>query len=250
MQNVAQPFPTPRPRDPAREFHGPRVGRADVLLARAVLAYLRRVARSTRIRWVDECGDVVRSTDVDSRFTILARRRQPVVLTYYIADALGVAALALADPEFLALMRTLRCIVDDTVAGRVSGAIIEQLGGRYALLPLPGDPNRVRGVYDVIRAGEPCAFPVDGGGPYRQVGTGVIGLAASLSAIIVPLAVHLTRSVSFAPQSKVRVPVPGARLIASMAEPVRIVRGGDRQAAALTVKGALDRISLAVDRVL
>jgi hypothetical protein len=212
-----------------------------------VLRYLRGVAHAMQMRWVDGLGNPLAATDIAARLVSLSRRSQPLVMTYYIEDALGVATLALLDAEFLTLMRSLRCVVDDTVAGRVSGVIIERLGGRYAVLPCAGHPDRVRGVYDIIRAGEPCSFPVDGGGPYRQVGTGVIGLAASLHAAILPLAVRLTRSMTFAPQSKVRVPVRGSRLIAAMGDPIRIMRGTDRHAATTALKHALDRLSLTVD---
>ncbi|HEY5934112.1 MAG TPA: hypothetical protein VIU61_05750, partial [Kofleriaceae bacterium] len=107
----------------------------------------------------------------------------------------------------------------------------------------PGDPDRVRGVYDVIREGDSCAFPVDGGGPYREGGTGVIGLAQSLNAVVVPLAVQVAPFMSFAPQSKVRVPAPRCRLVAAMADPLRVARGADRRATAAALQTALDGLS-------
>jgi lysophospholipid acyltransferase (LPLAT)-like uncharacterized protein len=195
---------------------------------------------------VDALGRPVDGTVVDPRLASLARRGQPVVLSYYIADALGVATLAFMHEEFLHLMRSLRCLVDDTVAGRISGSLIDSLGGRYALLPRSGDPDRLRGVQRILTEGGSCAFPVDGGGPYREVGTGVIGLAVSLNAVIVPFAVRVTPAVTVAPQSKVRVPTPGCRLVAAIGEDLRVRRGGNRRVAAATLKGALDGLSVAV----
>ena len=171
-----------------------------------------------------------------------------MILCYYIEDALGVATLALMHAEFLALMRSLRCLVDQTVAGRVSGAIIEELGGRFTLLPRPGDPDRLRGVHAVIQEGGSCAFPVDGGGPYRQVGTGIVGLAASMNAAIVPIGVRVAPAAIFAPQSKVRVPWPRCRLVAAIGDDIRVRRGADRRAAAAALRGALDDLSVAVRR--
>jgi lysophospholipid acyltransferase (LPLAT)-like uncharacterized protein len=55
-----------------------------------------------------------------------------------------------------------------------------------------------------------CAFPVDGGGPYRQVGTGIVTLAASLRAAIVPLAAVVRPAVPSLHGSRVRVPLPRA----------------------------------------
>jgi len=173
----------------------------------------------------------------------LRRREKPTILSYYIADALGVATLALVHDEFLQWMRSLRCIVDDTLTGRVSAAIVESLGGRFTVLPLPGDPERVQGVYGIIRARGACAFPVDGGGPYREVGTGVVGLAASLGATIVPVSVRLAPELSFAPQSRVRVPTPRCRLVVAMGDEVRVGREADRRALAAALKGTLDELS-------
>ncbi len=199
---------------------------------------------------MDAGGAFLDTRDVDARLAAYGRRVQPLLLSYYIADALGVAALALVHPGFLALMRTLRCLVDDTLTGRVSGAIIEDLGGRFALLPRLDDPDRVRAVYEVIREGGSCAFPVDGGGPYRQVGTGVIGLAASLRATILPIAVQVAPSFSLAPQSRVRVPAPRCRIVAAMGEPIPAVRGADRRATAARLKETLDVLADVVPHAL
>ena len=248
MPNLArQPL---RPSTLARETQGslpePKLRLPEVVIARALGAYLGWVARSSKWAWVDSRGQGVDSDDVGRRFTGLARRGQALLLSYYIADALGVASLAFMDAEFLRSMRTLRCLVDDTVAGRVSGLLISRLGGRYALLPRLGDPDRLRAVHGVMTEGGSYAFPVDGGGPYCQVGTGVIGLAESLSAVIVPLSVRGVPAATFAPQSKVRVPLPSCRLVAAMGDEIRILPGDNRRAAAAALRGALDGLSVTV----
>ncbi|MCC6849964.1 MAG: hypothetical protein IT294_15780 [Deltaproteobacteria bacterium] len=220
-----------------------RIGGAETVLARAVLAYLRLVARSVSWSWVDRGGRPLDGGDVDPRLAAMRRRETPALLSYYIADALGVATLALVHDGFLRWMRELRCIVDDTLAGRASAAIIGSLGGRFTVLPPSGAPERMHGVYEVIRAGDGCAFPVDGGGPYREVGTGVVALAASLGATIVPMAAALSPALSFAPQSRVRVPVPKGRLVVAMGDELRIGRAADRRAVAAELKGTIDALS-------
>ena len=247
MQNLARPLRSSTLESTAeRRLPEPKLRPLEVVLARTVLWYLRQVARSSEWAWLDSHGHAVDSAEVNPRLIGLARRGQPVLLSYYIADALGVATLALVHGEFLRLMRTLRCLVDDTAAGRGSGAIIESLGGRYTLLPRLGDPDRLRGVQAVMAEGGSCVFPVDGGGPYRQVGTGVIGLAAALNAVIVPFAVRVAPAGTFAPQSRVRVPLPRCRLVAAMGDDIRVVRGGNRRAASAALKEALDGLSVAV----
>ncbi len=246
MENLARSSSPSVPASAAPGALVPRPGTVDGMLARLVEPYLHWIARSSEWAWTDTRGRLVDGTQIDPRLASLARRGQPFILSYYIADALGVATLGLMHVEFRRLMRSLRCLVDDTVAGRVSGAMIEHLGGRFALLPRPGDPERLRGLQGVIRSGGSCAFPVDGGGPYREVGTGIIGLAASLNAVILPFAVRVTPAIVFAPQSRVRVPVPRCRAVAAMGDEIRVDRRGDRRATAAALKGALDELSMAV----
>jgi lysophospholipid acyltransferase (LPLAT)-like uncharacterized protein len=218
----------------------------DVALARAVEPYLHWVARASTWSWTDASGRFVDGSVVDPRLVALGRRAQPFIFTYYIADALGVATLGLMHVEFRRLLRGVRCLVDDTLTGRVSGALIEHLGGRYALLPRADDPDRLRAVQTVIRGGGSCAFPVDGGGPYRRVGTGLIGLAESLRATIVPFAVHIAPAVAVAPQSRVRIPIWRGRAVAAMGDEIRVERRADRRAAAARVQNALDVLGVAV----
>lgn len=183
---------------------------------------------------------------METKLSALARRSQPIIITYYIADALGVAALGLMHRQFGDLMRSVRCLVDDTVAGRASGSLIAHLGGRIALLPCADDPDRMRAVSAVIKSGESCAFPVDGGGPYRHVGTGIVGLAASLRAAIMPIAAHATSAVVLAPQSRVRVPLPGSRIVGAMGAGVAVTRASDRRMVAVELKRTLDELAVAV----
>lgn len=201
------------------------------------------MARSASLRWVDGDGRLLDERSVERRLATLRRRESPVIMSYYIADALGVATLALAHGRFFEWMQGLRCIVDDTFAGRASAAIIAALGGRFTVLALPGDSERVRGVYEVIRAGGSCAFPVDGGGPYREVGTGVVALAASLGAAIVPVSAGLSPALTFAPQSRVRVPTPKCRLVAAIGDEVSVGRGANRREVADALEGTLDALA-------
>jgi lysophospholipid acyltransferase (LPLAT)-like uncharacterized protein len=188
----------------------------------------------------------VQQGEIDDALSALTRRARPIVVTYYIADALGVASLGLMHRQLGDLLRSVRCLVDDTVAGRACASMIAHLGGRISLLPRIDDPDRMRAVHGVIRSGESCAFPVDGGGPYREVGTGIVGLAASLKAMIVPIAARPTPALVVAPQSRVRVPLPWSRVVGAIGAGVQVDRTRDRRAVANALKGALDELATAV----
>jgi lysophospholipid acyltransferase (LPLAT)-like uncharacterized protein len=164
------------------------------------------------------------------------------LLTYWIGDALAVATLACIHPAFLAVMREFRCVVDDTIGGRISASLVGRLGGTCTLLPLPGDPERLRRVHGLIVDRASCAFPVDGGGPYRRVGTGLIGLASALQASIVPLAVHAFPSVPVTPWSRVRLPLLGSRVVCGMGELIPVQPQSDRRAVAEKVRDTLETL--------
>jgi hypothetical protein len=152
------------------------------------------------------------------------------------------ATLSFANAGLLAFARRFRFLIDDTLGGRLSGYSIASVGGRYAMLALPGNPLRLKQVSAVIAERGSCIFPVDGGGPYREVGTGIIGLAASLRAAIVPLSVQASRTLTFPHRSRLRVPLPGGRIVVGLGEPIMVRKDTPRRETAAAVKQSLDRI--------
>jgi len=214
--------------------------RAERVAAGLLDRYLRAVARRARVAYADENGRALAPADVDAHVDALIARPQPIVATYWIDNALGVALLPFVDTAFARLLSTVTCVIDDTFAGRVAGRLIEGIAGRCALLPLPGDPERLAQVHGLMTRRSSCAFPVDGGGPYRQVGTGIVTLAASLRAAIVPLAAVVRPAVPSLHGSRVRVPLPRARLGVVFGRPVAVGRDDDRRALAVRLRTTLN----------
>ncbi len=210
--------------------------------------YLASVARRSSCQWVDAAGKPLVHSDVQRFAATLNDPQQRTILSYWISDVLTVAMLPLLSPVFAEAVPGFRCLIDDTLGGRIGGHYIASVGGTYARLPLPDDPMRLTEVQKLLAEGGSYAFPVDGGGPYRKVGTGLIGLALGLRATIMPLAAWPTRGTTVGPQSRVRMPLPGARVIAAIGAPIVVQRKGDRQASARSVERALDALGQAVVR--
>src|SRR6266446_6363077 len=139
--------------------------------ARALTRYLCWTASRAHLECLDETGAPLDAGLADGRIVSAMTSGRPLIVTYWIADALAMALLPLIDPAFAELMASVTCVIDDTFAGRVAGRYIAHIDGRSLMLALPGNVERLRQVHALMKAGSSCAFPVDGGGPYGTVGT-------------------------------------------------------------------------------
>lgn len=211
----------------------------EVTTARLLRAYLRSVARRSVYSAVDGNG---RPLDVARLAETVGEYGERLVATYWIDNALPFATLSFAQPGLVAFAQRFRFLIDDTFGGRLSGYAIASAGGRYAMLALPGNPLRLKQVSRVIAAGGSCIFPVDGGGPYRQAGTGIVGLAGALKASIVPLSVQASRSFTLPHRSGIRVPLPGGRIVVGIGGPIVVRKEDARREVAALVKRSLDLV--------
>ena len=205
--------------------------------ARALRACVRGVARRSTYAAVDAAGAAL---DVDRLAETVARFGERLVATYWIDNALPFATLSFANAGLLAFARRFRFLIDDTYGGRLSGYAIASVGGRYTMLALPGNPLRLKQVGAVIAEGGSCIFPVDGGGPYHEASTGIVGLATAIGAPIVPLTVQASRAFTFPHRSRLRVPLPGGRIVVGVGDPIPVRKDTPRRDAAAAVKRALD----------
>jgi hypothetical protein len=204
-------------------------------------AYARIVGASAACEWTDSLG---RALDDAALLQIFESRKSdgPIVVVYWIRDAMSVVALPYARPVFRRILRGIRLLPDDTPGGRATAVYFQNLGGRVYLLDLPGTDARLRQLTRVLRERTSCAFAVDGGGPYGHVGTGLIGLAAAIGARIIPIAVWCTPALIAAPHSRVRVPLPFAKMAGVLGEEIVVERKGNRRATADHVQVELERL--------
>src|SRR5207244_1658383 len=111
--------------------------------ARALTRYLRWTASRSRLVCMDETGTPVDTRIADGLIVSAMTSGRPLIVTYWIADALAVALLPLIDSAFAELMAAVTCVIDDTFAGRVAGRYIAHIEGRSMMLALPGDSARL-----------------------------------------------------------------------------------------------------------
>jgi lysophospholipid acyltransferase (LPLAT)-like uncharacterized protein len=229
----------------------PRVkDRIAMAAARVGWSYLRAVGNKCVPLCVDHEGRALSPTERIRTLRLMPNNGRPVLVVYWIADVLTLAILPFCEPASRQLLRSVDVFVDATLEGHVTGRLIELLGGRYRMLQLPGHPGRLKQLHEVMAERASCALAVDGGGPYRQVGTGLPTLSSALGALIVPVAARASRTVTLAPRSRVRVPLPGCRVALAIGDALSVAREAPRRLAAEQVRDALDRLGAVADQVL
>jgi lysophospholipid acyltransferase (LPLAT)-like uncharacterized protein len=221
--------------------HAPGGG-AERLCAFVLGRYLHAIAGRGTVTYVDANGERVDVDAIDGVIANLLASSTPLIVTYWIADALAVAMLPIINDAFGTLLRSVTCVVDDTFAGRAAGRYIDGIGGRTMLVALPGEPERLRQVHALMRGRTSCAFPVDGGGPYREVATGIITLAMALRATVVPIAAVARPALPSIHRSRVRLPMPNAKLVVGVGEALRVAARPDRRLEASRLRESLDRL--------
>src|SRR6185295_18092856 len=95
--------------------------RSEDAVARVLERYLRAVARRATVAYADESGRALDAADVAETVDRIVARRQPIVATYWIENALAVATLPFVEPAFARMLSAVTCVIDDTFAGRAAG---------------------------------------------------------------------------------------------------------------------------------
>jgi len=162
------------------------------------------------------------------------------VVVYWVADTLPLLIATLRSPPLRRFFGSLCFLLDETAGGRASAYVIRRLGGRYVLLQRSPSPGRLRQLREILATPGSYAFAVDGGGPYFEASTGVIGLADSIKATLVPLAARADPCITVPRAHRLQVPLPGCRVAFATGRPIAVMHGDDRRAAARRLTRALD----------
>lgn len=165
-----------------------------------------------------------------------------LLFVFWSADAMAFMLLPFVQSSLRRFLPELQFLFDDTIGGRLSAEFLRSLGGQSTILGLPGSPLRLERLRCVVADRRSCVFAVDGGGPYRRIGTGVVTLATTVGARIVPIAIRARPSIAITPFSHVAVPLPGCRVGAAFGPPIAVSRASDRRTVAEEVRQTLESL--------
>jgi lysophospholipid acyltransferase (LPLAT)-like uncharacterized protein len=167
-----------------------------------------------------------------------------ILLVYWIADGVAVGFLPFLDCVFEEAARAIRFLYDDTFWGRVCARFHGRLGGCCTILAPKGTAARLSQIRSLMGAPASYALAIDGGGPYRVVGTGLSALAAALDASIVPIAVATRPAMVVARRSGVRLPLPAARVAVAIGDHISVTRDANRCGITADVMRALNALAV------
>ncbi len=216
--------------------------RTDTAVARVVDYYLQRVAMRSSYSCLDEAGRSVAPQELQARIDGMLRAWRPILLVYWISDTLTLATAAMRTPPFLRLLRSVRVVVDSTLAGRSTARFLNAHGAQYSVLGHSGGAARLSELSDLMRNRRSCAIAVDGGGPYSTVRPGLAAFAASMRAVVVPLAAWSSRAVPITLRSKVRLPLPGGHITVALGAPRVLAAGRSRAVQAESIASFLSEL--------
>ena len=135
------------------------------------------------------------------------------------------------------------------------GEIVARYVHAFGLTAVRGSSSRggatgLRGMITVLRAGGDVAVVPDGPrGPREQLQPGVVALAATTGAPVVPLAVGASPARRLHSWDAFLVPWPFARCAVVFGEPVTVPRGADRDRARKELERAVAEATAAADRL-
>jgi lysophospholipid acyltransferase (LPLAT)-like uncharacterized protein len=135
------------------------------------------------------------------------------------------------------------------------GGLIGDYARRFGLDVVRGSSSRggagaLRALVAEVRAGRDVALAPDGPrGPRRQLGSGVVTLAALTGAPVVPLGFAARPSWHLATWDEFQIPSPFARAALVFGAMTSVARDADRERARKEIERSLDEATAAADRL-
>ncbi len=135
------------------------------------------------------------------------------------------------------------------------GEMVARYAAQFGLPVVRGSTSRgggeaMRALTAALRSGEDVVIVPDGPrGPARQLGAGVVTLAALTGAPVVPLAFAARPAWTLATWDRFQIPWPFARATAMFGAPVAVPRSAGRDDVRRVIETALDDLTHAADRL-
>jgi lysophospholipid acyltransferase (LPLAT)-like uncharacterized protein len=179
--------------------------RKTILLASAARVYLRLLAATTRIETIGLTPEEVRS-----------RGAFPCVGVFWHARLLW-PALEFRGPDYAVL-------VSDHFDGELIGRIVAGWGTRTVPgSSLRGGTEALRAAHRLLAEGVSIAIAPDGPvGPREVAKAGAVALAKLSGRPIVPMSFAPTLALTLSTWDRLRVPLPGSRLVVAVGEPLLV----------------------------
>ena len=187
----------------------------------ALHAYLRVIGSTLQVQILLPDGKIGTGTDEATQRLISPDDSQrPAVLPLWTSDQINLLATAFHSGSLRQLASRFRFFVDDSFGGIVMESALKRL--RLSTISISDhDPAaRLRSLRSFISSNQAAFVVVDGRGPYFHVGSGLVNLAHSTNATVVPCAASASAALTLRGRSAaVAIPLPGSRVVVALGEP-------------------------------
>jgi lysophospholipid acyltransferase (LPLAT)-like uncharacterized protein len=193
------------------------------IAATALCRYLRTIGPSLRISFLLPDGYICNGENPRIHtFLDEQRAKGPVIYALWIRDHVSLLSIGFASPFFRRLAQEFAFVADDSFGGLVMQSAVSSLGAKVLPVSVQDPATRLRSLRTVVQERASTFLAVDGHGPYFTVSPGLVSLAKSIGAAVVPFAALAEPSVSMTNlRVSVSLPLPKSYILGSFGEPFR-----------------------------
>jgi len=184
-------------------------------------AYLKSIGSSLRVAVVLPDGRIPgEGDDAIDRFIDAQQKLGPAIFSLWTVDQINLLSVGFASQTFAVFDRRFEYFADDSFGGVLMRTVVTKLGAPVIAISERDPAARLRRLRSVISSRPSAFLVVDGRGPYFKIGTGVVNLASTMRATIVPC---VATSWPYLPLrgtvARVHLPLPKSRVLLSFGQP-------------------------------
>jgi lysophospholipid acyltransferase (LPLAT)-like uncharacterized protein len=195
--------------------------RAATFLASALHTYLQFIGSTLQVRILLPDGKIGSDAhEATALFMDVRDSQGPMVLPLWTSDQINLLAIAFRSRNLRDVASRLKFFVDDSFGGIVMESALKRLQLSTISISDHDPAARLRSLRSFIRSNQTAFLVVDGRGPYFHVGSGIVNLAHSTNATVVPCAASASAALTLRGRSAaVAVPLPRSRVVVAFGEP-------------------------------
>jgi lysophospholipid acyltransferase (LPLAT)-like uncharacterized protein len=199
-------------------------GRTARATSSLLCAYLRRIGPSLRVGTALPEGRVTLGIDDSLEHFVRAQQGSgPAIYTLWSNDQINLLSVGFSSQTYAGFARRFEYFADDSFGGILMQAAIAKLRAPVIAISERDPAARLRALKVFVRSRPSAFLVVDGRGPYFSVGTGIVNLASTMKATIVPCTIASWPHLSLRGRSaRLQIPLPKSQVLLALGTPLRV----------------------------
>jgi lysophospholipid acyltransferase (LPLAT)-like uncharacterized protein len=145
----------------------------------------------------------------------------PAFYTLWTSDQINLLSVGFSSHTYAEFARRFEYFADDSFGGIVMQAAIAKLCAPVIAISERDPAARLRALKVVVTSRPSAFLVVDGRGPYFSVGTGIVNLASTMKATIVPCSIASWPHLSLRGRSaRLQIPLPTSQVLLALGTPL------------------------------